>query len=836
MFLFIEPMSNFTVTFIRKVNLMKKVLILVLFLATISFGQTYRQVKIYIDSKEDLRSLESFNISLDHSYNTKDKAITPFLNENEFNRLTMLNYRYEVLIDDWQAYYNKRERLSSLEKKEAIENSTRQFGVANFGFGSMGGYYTYDEVVRKLDTMKLLFPNLITAKSEIGTSVEGRSVYSVKISDNPNVDEEEPEVLYTALIHAREPESMMQMLYFMFYLLENYGTDPEATYLVDNRELYFIPIINPDGYIYNQIINPKGGGMWRKNRKDNGNGSFGVDLNRNYGPPYYWNAPNGGSSLDPVDETYRGVSPFSEPETENIANFLISRKIKNALNYHTYSNLLIYPYGALEKETPDSLIFRELSTDMTKLNHYTTGTDQNTVGYSTRGNSDDYMYDGDTVEIGKIFAMTPEVGNSTDGFWPTEGRIFPLAEENLFPNLYFAWVGGGYVSLANYSFDREVFMPGDSVNLTTVLRNKGLGDASNIKLAISSDPSKVGTANQLPPITTLKSRESFEINSILVLNPTLKNGEEIKIVLSTTLENVPMAVDTISLIVGTANIFYKDSSLTPSTKWNITSNVTQKWDVSTSVFKTKPNSFTDSPKGLYENNATVAMTLKDSIDLQNITNPRLTFWTKFDFENDWDCGKVEISSDFGKTWVQVGGKYSNHAVGQGRQFPTNSLVYDGTQQNWVKEEIDLKLFAGQKIKIRFSVLSDEYVQKDGWYLDDISIVTYDALTEIDGNEISAPQAFLLLQNYPNPFNPETAISWQLPVSGHVTLKVYDVIGREITTLVNEDQTAGKHSVIFDASKSLLNESHPNGGYSSGIYFYQLKTSTHIETKKMILLR
>ncbi|MFA6978894.1 MAG: M14 family zinc carboxypeptidase [Ignavibacteriaceae bacterium] len=815
---------------------MKKVLILVFFLAITSFGQTYRQVKIYIDDKEDIRKLESFNISVDHSYQTKDKAILTFLNETEFNRLTMLNYRYEVLIDDWQAYYNKRTKLTSLEKKAAVENSTKQFGVANFGFGSMGGYYTHDEVVRKLDTMKLLYPNLITTKSEIGKTIEGRSVYSVKISDNPDVDEDEPEVLYTALIHAREPESMMQMLYFMFYLLENYGTDPEATYLMDNRELYFIPIINPDGYVYNQTINPKGGGMWRKNRKDNSNGTFGIDLNRNFGPSYYWNAPNGGSSLDPADETYRGVSPFSEPETENIANFMIGRKIKNALNYHTYSNLLIYPYGALEKETPDSLIFREFATDMTKLNHYTTGTDQNTVGYSTRGNSDDYMYDGDTASIGKIFAMTPEVGNGTDGFWPSEGRIFPLAEENLFPNLYFAWVGGGYVSLANYSFDREVFMPGDSINLTAVLRNKGLGEASNIKLTISSDPSRVGAVTELPTIAALKSRESFDVNSVLVLSPTLKNGETIKIALATTLENIPMAVDTISFMVGTANIVFKDSSLIPSTKWNITSNVTQKWDVTPSSFKSKPNSFTDSPNGLYENNATVVMTLKDSINLSGVANPMLAFWTKFDFENDWDCGKVEISSDLGKTWVLVGGKYSNAAAGQGRQFPTNSPLYDGTQQNWVKEEIDLKAFGGKQIKIRFSVLSDEYVQKDGWYLDDISIVTYDALTEVDGKESSAPFAFSLSQNYPNPFNPETVINWQLAIGSHVTLKIYDILGKEIATLVNEEQAAGNHSVTFDAINSLSSGISAKGGYTSGVYFYQLKTSNMIETKKMVLLR
>ena len=142
----------------------------------------------------------------------------------------------------------------------------------------------------------------------------------VKISDNPDVDEAEPEILYTALHHAREPQSMMQMIYFMYYLLENYNTNPSVQYIVNNRELYFIPVVNPDGYEYNRTTNPSGGGMWRKNRKNNGS-SYGVDLNRNYGPYTYWNAPNGGSSTDPSSDTYRGTAPFSEPETSKLKEF-----------------------------------------------------------------------------------------------------------------------------------------------------------------------------------------------------------------------------------------------------------------------------------------------------------------------------------------------------------------------------------------------------------------------------------------------------------------------------------------------------------------------------------
>ncbi|MCK9424521.1 MAG: immune inhibitor A [Ignavibacteriaceae bacterium] len=815
---------------------MNKVLILFLFISFTVFGQSYKQVKIYINDNEDIRTLASFNLNLDHFHRTKDNAIVTFLNDAEFNRLTLLNFRYEILIDDWYDYYNKLPKLNSLEKQRSIEKSKNQFGVTNFGYGSMGGYYTYDEVVQKLDSMKLLYPNLITAKEEIGKSVEGRSVYSVKISDNPDIDEDEPEALYTALTHAREPEGMMQMLYFMFYLLENYGTDAEATYLVNNRELYFIPVINPDGYVYNQTNWPNGGGMWRKNRKNN-SGSFGVDLNRNFGPPAYWNAPNGGSSLTSTDETYRGTAPFSEPETENIANFLISRKIKNALNYHTYSNLLIYPYGALEKETPDSLIFREFASDMTKYNHYTTGTDQNTVGYSTRGNSDDFMYDGYTGVIGKIFAMTPEVGNANDGFWPAEQRIFPLAEENLFPNLYYAWVAGGYVSISNYSFDREFFAQGDTVRLTAVIKNKGLSDIADVSFTFISDSSKVSIINGAAIINHLNARENFTVDTMVsfIINPNLKNGEKIQLIFSTALANVPMASDTITLAVGRANIVFKDTSLTPLTKWNVTSNVAQKWEATTSSFFSAPNSFTDSPNSVYANNATVVMTFKDSINLSGISNPKLSFWTKFDLETDWDCGVVEISSDLGNTWIAVGGKYANDAVGQGRQLTLNSPVYDGMQQNWVKEEIDLKQFTGKQIKIRFSLLSDEYLQKDGWYLDDISIVTFDDITSL--NEVSTSLDFSLLQNYPNPFNPETVISYQLSVNSKVILKVYDILGNELVTLINEEQLAGNHSIKFDATNSAFRGKRlTTNSLSSGVYFYQLRTGGFVQTRKMLLLR
>src|ERR1035437_894628 len=189
----------------------------------------------------------------------------------------------------------------------------------------------------------------------------------VKIT-NSAITTPKPQASYMGVHHAREPMGMECMIYFMYYLLQNYNTDASVKYLVDKRELYFIPIVNPDGYEYNHSTNSAGGGMWRKNRVNNGDGTYGVDLNRNYGPYAYWNSSNNGSATATSDETYRGIAPFSELETTAIKNYFSSHKMKNSISYHTYGNDIIYPYGALDHETPDSLIFREYAKDISAMN------------------------------------------------------------------------------------------------------------------------------------------------------------------------------------------------------------------------------------------------------------------------------------------------------------------------------------------------------------------------------------------------------------------------------------------------------------------------------------
>jgi len=303
-------------------------LFFVIALNTVS-SQNYKKVEIFFNSPDELRFLSN---ELDHVSKNSGNSVTAFLSDEELKQTEANGFRTKTLIDDWHKYYDEViiPRNREFEKKSV--SMLRKTNLVNFDYGTMGGYYKLNEVYARLDKMFQLYPNLITAKQSIRLTNENREIYFVKISDNPNVDENEAEVLYTALHHAREPESMMQMIYFMWYLLENYDKDSQVKYLVDNREIYFIPVVNPDGYYYNATTNPSGGGMWRKNRRDNGDGTFGIDLNRNYGPMEYWDSPNGGSSTSPNSDTYRGVAPFSEPETDAIRELLSRHDIPNYWN------------------------------------------------------------------------------------------------------------------------------------------------------------------------------------------------------------------------------------------------------------------------------------------------------------------------------------------------------------------------------------------------------------------------------------------------------------------------------------------------------------------------
>jgi hypothetical protein len=224
------------------------------------------------------------------------------------------------------------------------------------------------------------------------------------------------------------------------------------------------------------------------------------------------------------------------------------------------------------------------------------------------------------------------------------------------------------------------------------------------------------------------------------------------------------------------------------------------------------------------------MTLTNPIDLSGYINPRLQFQTKFNIESDWDYGQLQISTNNGSTWISIEGQYTEPGVGSFQ--PNGEPVYDGSKSNWVKEDISLADYISSQFKIRFRLRTDGGTTRDGWFVDDIGVFIYSILTETSDDEEPVYQ-FGLEQNYPNPFNPITKIKYSIPSviasgmkqSQYVILKVYDIIGNQVATLVDEEKSAGRYEIEFDAT-----------GITSGIYFYKLQTGSFVETKKMLLLK
>ena len=229
-----------------------------------------------------------------------------------------------------------------------------------------------------------------------------------------------PAVLFMALHHAREHLTVEMALEVIRLFTESYGRDPALTNLVNTREIWVLPNVNPDGGEYDVATGAYK--WWRKNRRPNTDGSFGVDLNRNYG--YRWGCC-GGSSGNPGSDLYRGPAAFSESETQAVRDFVLAHPgITAAISFHTYAELILYPYGYTYDDLPvdmtlaDLLTFRKLAGDMAATNGYTP--QQASDLYPTSGDTVDWLYG-----TRGIFAFTFEMYPRYDppGFYPSGGVI-----------------------------------------------------------------------------------------------------------------------------------------------------------------------------------------------------------------------------------------------------------------------------------------------------------------------------------------------------------------------------------------------------------------------------
>jgi hypothetical protein len=740
-------------------------LIAVLF-ANLAFSQQYSKVKIYADSDE-LQKLAELGLPIDHgTYKPNTFFISDFSTE-QIQLIQSTGIAYEVLVEDMKAYYTERNKNEALAPK----NTTCATGSganlptvpANFetSAGSYAGFYTYQQMLDALDAMAAAYPNLITVKSPISTFLtwENRPIYHVKISDNPNTDEAtETKVLYTAIHHAREPMSMSQTIFYMWYLLENYATNEEVQFLLDNTEMYFVPCINPDGYIENESTDPGGFGNHRKNKRNVGTSNPGVDLNRNYS--YGWGTT--GVNFNENDDTYPGGPDdgndysFSEPETQAMKWLVENVNFTSAFNAHTYGKTLLHPIGTTNAEFADHHdYFADLSTHMCSQNGYFP---QKSSGlYPASGDSDDFMYK-DQLGIGThdtIFVMTPEIGSA---FWPSPSEVIPTCQEMVFPNLVLSHMTHMYLAVSENDPSAISSMTGD---FNHDVQRLGLVDGA---ITVSIEPLLNIQSVGADVIYDINLRATASGTISYVLDPAIQFGDEIKYVLNTEYPSWTHR-DTIVKTYGSLPLQLSDDAST-------TTNWTGDWIATGAEYVSPSKSFTDG-NGDYADDANEVYELIQSIDLTYATEAMVSFYAMWEIEADYDYCQFQVSTNGGNTWQGQCGEYTVEGINQGwggGVQPDGEPVYEGTQASWVLEEISLSDYLGQVIKVRFQLESDGGLGMDGFYFDDFQVAFS---TDSTGG---LHEDYFDVKTFPNPANGEVVISTSKVIT-EGSILIYDQTGK-----------------------------------------------------------
>nr|WP_246257735.1 M14 family metallopeptidase [Amycolatopsis anabasis] len=325
-----------------------------------------------------------------------------------------------VVIANAQQLATLRSLGFTVESRGAFQRPLDQPGAvaADFPAGDEG-YHTYAEVTAELQKAVSDHAGLATLSS-VGKSYEGRELNLLKISDNAGTDENEPEVLFTCNQHAREHLTTEMCLRIVNRFTDGYANNASIKQMVDTHEIWVIPNVNPDGSEYD--ISGGRYHMWRKNRQGQG-----TDPNRNWG--FQWGCC-GGSSGSPSSETYRGPSAFSAPETRAVSNWVNSRRvggaqqIKSHIDFHTYSELVLWPYGYTYNDTAPGMTaaeakrFQDLGRQMAATNNYTP--EQSSDLYITDGSVNDWMW-GNHKILSYTFEMYPR--GSNPGFYPPDEVI-----------------------------------------------------------------------------------------------------------------------------------------------------------------------------------------------------------------------------------------------------------------------------------------------------------------------------------------------------------------------------------------------------------------------------
>ena len=839
-----------------KINLSRMLFSFVVLLFILSSTVFAESVVVKIEgvSKEDIEYI--YSNSYDVAAHHPDGSIDIVVEESKLDEIKKLGYDYRII-------------TTESEMRANLKSKTKD----------LSGYRSYDEMVTELQNLESDYPNLISL-SDIGDSrgkiyLEGgndnytgydNDIWCVKLSDNVNMVEDEPNIIFDGGHHAREPIGMELTMLILNHLVDNYGSDPDVTNWVDNLQIWFIPLVNPDGH---KIVWDGTDTNWRKNIRDNdGNNQIswgggwtypdGVDPNRNYGPEQWFAGAGTGPSND---QTYPGPYPYSEPGPAAIRDLLQEHKFALGMTYHSYSELIMWPLGFSNScQAPDEDALAEFGQDMAAtvpaLYGGTYTPQQTNALYPCSGTTTDFGYG-----VERVFYYITELATE---FIPPAATMETIISDNLSAALMildriFTETITGVVSdnvtgdpvVANVHIpsiddsgtEVEPVKSGDNFGRYYRIVQDGTYDMEFT--AFGYEPTSVDDVVVTDDAQTI-------VNVAMVPTETIDvdifveddNGDPIG---GATLEVVDTPLDpVITFIDGHALIenvpygsyevlvtatgygsfiytmevtefnnaftfvmvepFFIDSFEDGMAYW--TSN--GDWGTTSAQSYEGDYSLTDSPGGSYGGNENSTIYFDSGTDLTNAISAHVEYYTRYDIEQGYDYAYFQVSGD-STNW-------------------TTLATYTGTESSWINESYDLGTYLGGNVYFRFKLESDYYVEDDGIYIDCFSIYKYENVQAVDDSNIDVNSTISLAQNYPNPFHNSTTVKYYIPKNYSKelpSLEIFNIKGQ----LVNRIGLHAKSQQIFWNGKD-MNGSH----VSSGVYFYKLSSQNSSQLNKMILLK
>jgi len=391
--------------------LLRIVLLSVLFCSVITAYTSYegyQVVRAKINNTDQVQRVELLGIDVwSNDGLAMVGQLDMMVDGKQLHALGKMGVDFEVIIEDV-------ERLVVEEREELLRNANKD--TASF----FEAYHNYADIVTYLQNLTSTYSKYATYVPTIGKSIEGRDIPAVYINVGNTAKKK---ILFTGGQHAREWIAPATVLYLLEQLLSKYETDAAVKRILDNVNFAIAPLLNPDGYAFSWTTTR----LWRKNRRPNTGGSYGVDLNRNWDSHWCTN----GASRTPSSDTYCGTAPASEPEVKSTSSWILENGFFHAyIDFHSYSQLVLRPYGWTNAVPPDETILKTagdgISAAIRSIHQKSYTSEPAYTLYYTTGSADDWAYE---LGAAKLVYTIELRDTGSYGFNLPANQIIPTGQE-----------------------------------------------------------------------------------------------------------------------------------------------------------------------------------------------------------------------------------------------------------------------------------------------------------------------------------------------------------------------------------------------------------------------